>query len=118
MRHDRVSIQEQSVLTAVGQLQAWIASGGSVLFGTDLGAVDYDPAEEYVLMAKAGMNARQILASLTTTPAAKFGESERLGRIESGFQADLVVLKNDPSRDIRALAQVVYTLRAGRIIYG
>ncbi|MBI4474597.1 MAG: amidohydrolase family protein, partial [Acidobacteria bacterium] len=116
-RHDRVSTGERITNTAVDQLRAWLASGGTVLFGTDLGAVDPDPREEYVLMAQAGMTFRQILASLTTAPAERFGESKRLGRIVTGFDADLVVLEGDPSTNIRALASVKYTVRAGRIIY-
>jgi imidazolonepropionase-like amidohydrolase len=117
MRHDRISAQEQMTNTSIGQLRAWIASGGTVLFGTDVGAVDYDPSEEYALMAEAGMSFREILASLTTAPAERFGESKQSGRIAAGLQADLVVLKDDPSQDIRALAAVQYTLRAGKIIY-
>jgi imidazolonepropionase-like amidohydrolase len=117
MRHDRTSAQEQIANTEIGQLRAWVATGGTVLFGTDLGAVDYDPSEEYVLMAEAGMSLRQILASLTTAPAERFGESKQLGRIAAGLQADLAVLKDDPSKNIRALAAVQYTLRAGKIIY-
>jgi imidazolonepropionase-like amidohydrolase len=116
-RHDRISTQEKLVDTAIGQLRLWVASGGTVLFGTDAGYVDYDPSEEYALMARAGMNFRQILASLTTAPAERFGESSRLGRIAEGFEADLVVLDGDPSRDLRALSDVRYTLRAGRIIH-
>lgn len=68
-------------------------------------------------MAEAGMSFRQILASLTTAPAERFGESGRLGRIAAGLQADLVVLGADPSNDTRSLASARYTLRAGRIIY-
>ncbi|MGI8741971.1 MAG: amidohydrolase family protein [Bryobacteraceae bacterium] len=117
MRHDRISTQEKSVNTSIGQLRAWVASGGTVLFGTDLGAVEYDPSEEYALMGDAGMSFRQILASLTTAPAERFGESTKLGRIAAGLQADLVVLKDDPSENIRALAAVQYTLRTGKIIY-
>lgn len=117
LRHDRISTQEQLVSTAMEQLRAWSASGGTVLFGTDLGAVDYDPGEEYEMMAAAGMNFRQILASLTCTPAERFGESGHAGRIAPGLQADLVVLKSDPSLNIRALADVELTLRAGKIVY-
>ncbi len=116
LRHDRASIQEQTVNTAIAQLRAWVASGGSVLFGTDLGAVDYDPSEEYALMTEAGMSFGQILASLTTTPAQQFGESNHLGRIAAGFKADLVILKGDPSKNIRTLSDVAYTLRDGKII--
>ena len=117
LRHDRISTQEQITNTAIGQLRAWLAVGGTVLFGNDLGTVDYDPSEEYALMAGAGMNFRQILASLTTAPAERFGESKQLGRIAAGFQADLVVLKEDPSKNVRALTAVQYTLRGGKIIY-
>ena len=68
-------------------------------------------------MAEAGMSFRQILASLTTAPAERFGESKQLGQVTAGLQADLVILKNDPSKNIRALAAVEYTVRAGKIIY-
>src|SRR5262245_4277849 len=117
MRHDRISAQEQIANTEIGQVRAWVAAGGKILFGNDLGAVDYDPTEEYTLMADAGMSFPQILASLTTAPAERFGESKQLGRIASGMEADLVVLKEDPSKDIRALTTVKYTLRSGKIIY-
>jgi imidazolonepropionase-like amidohydrolase len=117
MRHDRLSVQTASVDTAVGQLRDWIASNGTVLFGTDLGAVDPDPSEEYVLMERAGMSFAQILTSLTVAPARRFGEAERLGRVATGYTADLAAFEGDPADDVRALANVRYTLRDGRIIY-
>lgn len=117
LRHDRASVQDHVVGAAMGQLRAWLDAGGEILFGTDLGAVEYDPGDEYALMAHAGMSFRQILASLTTVPAARFGEGARTGQVAPGFQADLAVFAGDPSRDIRALTAVHYTLRAGKIIY-
>jgi imidazolonepropionase-like amidohydrolase len=116
-RHDRRSASDKIVNTETAQLRAWIAAGGTVLFGTDLGAVDPDPSEEYGLMNKAGMTFPQILASLTTAPAERFGHSKQVGRVTAGLQADLVVLKGDPSKDIRALTDVQNTLRDGKIIY-
>jgi imidazolonepropionase-like amidohydrolase len=116
-RHDRASVQDQIVDTEIGQLRAWLSRGGTVLFGTDLGAVDYDPSPEYALMKEAGMGFRRLLASLTTAPAEKFGESNRLGRVAADFQADLVVLENDPAKNIQALTAVRYTVRDGKIIY-
>lgn len=116
-RHDRLSAQEKVTNTEISQLRAWGAMEGEVLFGTDLGAVEYDPTEEYVLMSQAGMTFPQILASLTTAPSERFGDKNKLGRLAPGFQADLAVFQQDPAADIRALAQVKYTLRAGKIIY-
>jgi imidazolonepropionase-like amidohydrolase len=117
-RHDRVSGAERALANAMGQLRAWIGAGGSVLFGTDVGYMsEYDPTEEYARMAEAGMTFRQILASLTTTPAERFSDSSRLGRIAVGLTADLAVLRRDPSQDVRAFADVQYTLRDGKVIY-
>jgi imidazolonepropionase-like amidohydrolase len=117
MRHDRLSAQEQVTNTEVAQLRAWLAAGGEVLFGTDLGAVEYDPSEEYALMTQAGMSFRQILTSLTTAPAQRFGDAKKVGRVAAGLQADLVVFEQDPAANVSSLTSVKYTLRAGKIIY-
>jgi imidazolonepropionase-like amidohydrolase len=104
--------------TAQGQLRAFIDVGGQVLFGTDVGYMaEYDPTDEYVYMQQAGLSYAQILAALTTAPAARFGAASRAGRLAPGFVADVVVLDGDPAGDIRALARVRATLRGGRIIY-
>ena len=116
-RHDRTSAREKITEIATEQLRGWIAAGGIVLFGTDAGANQYDPVEEYQLMARAGMGFPEILASLTTTPSAFFGHSEKLGTIEPGREADLVILGSDPAQDISALGDVRYTLRSGKTIY-
>ncbi len=78
---------------------------------------DYDPSDEYVLMAEAGMKFREILATLTTTPAAIFAGAAMAGRIAPGQPADLVVLDGDPSQNVRVLADVRYTLRDGAVVY-
>jgi imidazolonepropionase-like amidohydrolase len=117
LRHDRLSAQEKVTETEIGQLRSWLAAGGTVLFGTDLGAVEYDPTEEYALMSEAGMTFPQILASLTTAPAEQFGDANKRGHIAAGLQADLAVFHQDPAINLRALAHVKYTLRAGKIIY-
>jgi imidazolonepropionase-like amidohydrolase len=116
-RHDRLSAQEKITATEVNQLRSWLSAGGEVLFGTDLGAVEYDPSEEYALMSQAGVTFAQILASLTTAPASRFGAAKNLGRIAPGFQADLAIFQKDPAASLQALSQVKYTLRAGKIIY-
>jgi len=117
-RHERASLQDRFVDTAVGQLRAWNAAGGVVLFGTDVGYMsEYDTSDEFVLMSRAGMTARQILASLTTSPARRFGASKELGRVSAGMLADVTVLRGDPFMDVRAFATVAYTIRDGRVIY-
>jgi imidazolonepropionase-like amidohydrolase len=116
LRHDRIVTQKRLTDVAISQLRSWVAAGGAVLFGNDAGASEYDPIEEYQLMARAGMSFRDILASLTTSPALRFGESEQ-GTVTVGTQADLVVLKGDPAMDVQGLADVEYTIRGGKIVF-
>ncbi len=100
----------------VSQLKGFAENGGTVLFGTDVGYTQlYDTTLEYELMRRA-LSERQVLASLTTNPAAYFKAAKK-GRVETGFDADLVVLEGDPIADVRKLAKVATTIRAGQVIY-
>lgn len=108
---------ERFVALAQQQLKAFSDAGGQVLFGTDVGYTDaFDTTDEYSLMAGAGLTWRQILASLTTAPADRFGFTGK-GRVETGMDADLAVLSADPATDVKAFAQVAYTIRSGAVIY-
>jgi imidazolonepropionase-like amidohydrolase len=110
--------REQWMAKMVDELRAFSTGGGQVLFGTDIGYTDhYDTELEYVLMSRAGVSFAQILASLTTNPAQRFGYGDRKGRIAEGMDADLVVLNSDPSRDVKALSNVYMTIRAGNQTY-
>jgi imidazolonepropionase-like amidohydrolase len=100
----------------VGQLRSFSENGNTVLFGTDVGYIQlYDTTLEYELMHRA-LSERQVLAALTTNPASYF-KAARKGRVEKEFDADLVVLDGDPIGDVKNLAKVAYTIRAGKVIY-
>ncbi len=110
-------IVELATGDAVEQVRAYAKAGGQILFGTDVGYMaDYDPASEYRLMARA-LSPMEILASLTTAPAARWKESSRRGRVAEGLDADLVVLDADPAADAANFAKVRCTIRSGRLTY-
>ena len=89
-------IAARLVATTVAQVKAFSDNGGPVLFGTDVGFTTYyDTTLEYELMHRA-LSERQILASLTTNPAQYFKAAKK-GRVEKGFDADVVVLDGDPT---------------------
>jgi imidazolonepropionase-like amidohydrolase len=103
---------------AAEQLKAFSQAGGQILFGTDVGYIEqFDTSEEYAWMSRAGMSFQQILASLTTNPAQRFGYITRRGRIAEGMDGDLVVLRTDPAQDATAFSKVRYTILGGKIIY-
>jgi imidazolonepropionase-like amidohydrolase len=96
------------VLSREQRLKAFSQAGGQVLFGTDVGCIEkFDTSEEFAWMSRAGMNFRQILASLTTNPATHFGYSSHSGRIAKGMDADLVILDGDPERDVTAFLKSI-----------
>ncbi|MEO8317667.1 MAG: amidohydrolase family protein [Bradyrhizobium sp.] len=110
------AVTARVVASAVNQLKQFSDNGGVVLFGTDIGFIKlYDTSTEYQLMHRA-LGERQVLASLTTNPA-QFFKAARKGRVEPGFDADFAVLDGDPVADVRNLAKVAYTVRAGQVIY-
>jgi imidazolonepropionase-like amidohydrolase len=109
---------EKGMSRAAQQLQAFSQAGGQVLFGTDVGYIDkFDTSEEFAWMSRAGMNYQQILASLTTNPAARFGDSSHSGRIAKGMDADLVVLDGDLEKDVTTFSKVRLVVRSGQQIY-
>jgi len=93
--------------------------GGQIMFGTDIGFIpDYASlTKEFGYLARAGLTFSQILASLTTTPAARLGFADSTGTIRKGMDADLLVLDGDPAKDSSAFYHVAITIRQGRIIY-
>jgi len=111
-------VVQRFVGTAQQQLGAMARGGGQVLFGTDAGYTDdYDTHLEYQLMAAAGLDWRQVLASLTAAPAQRFGQAAKRGRVEKGFAGDLVVLGADPQHRPDAYADVRMTVKDGVVIY-
>jgi imidazolonepropionase-like amidohydrolase len=108
---------EAFVQGGVAQLAAFARGGGEVLFGTDVGFHHQtDTSEELVRMAQAGMGWRDILASLTTAPARRFGGAGT-GTIAKGEPADLVLFRGEPVREPRAFSRVVLSFRAGKVLY-
>jgi imidazolonepropionase-like amidohydrolase len=111
-------IAARLISAAVDQVKTFSAAGGQVLFGTDVGYMsEFDPTEEYVLLARAGLTPMQILNALTTAPAARWKVSDRRGRLKVGMDADITVLKVDPATDPAGFAQVRCAFRGGQLIY-
>jgi len=110
--------EKQMNAVVLPQLRAYSEAGGQILFGTDVGYIEhFDTGEEFAWMSRAGMSFQQILASLTTNPAQRFGYSTRRGRVAKGMDADLVVLSADPTQDASAFSRVAFTIRLGKIIF-
>ncbi|MBM3779972.1 MAG: amidohydrolase family protein [Acidimicrobiia bacterium] len=69
-------------------------------------------AQYYV---EAGMTPLQALRSATIEAATMLGIQDRVGAIEPGMLADLVITEADPSRDIKALRGIRLVMKGGTV---
>jgi imidazolonepropionase-like amidohydrolase len=67
---------------------------------------------ELELLVKAGLEPTEALAAATSRPAKIFGLKNR-GRIASGFRADLLLVKGDPTSDITVTRDIVAVWKEG-----
>ena len=78
--------------------------------GTTFGASLH---RELELLVRAGLTPVEALRAATSVPAAKFSLEGR-GRIETGMIADLVLVNDDPTQDIKATRDIVSVWKDGR----
>lgn len=62
---------------------------------------------------RAGLGTLQALAAATTVAAAKVGSENRLGTVEPGKEADLVLLSASPIDDIRNTRAIDLVVKRG-----
>ena len=103
-------------LEVVGALHR---AGVPFLAGTDTVAGVYvfpgfSLHDELGLLVEAGFTPREALASATTLPAQYLSMRDRLGRVEKGRLADLVLLDANPLEDIANTRKIRAVLANGR----
>jgi imidazolonepropionase-like amidohydrolase len=94
-------------------LRALREAGVPILAGTD--AIDVIGALLHVeleLMVKAGIPPSEALADATSVPARIFSLNDR-GRIAPGLRADLLLVRGDPTTDIRQTRDIVTVWKQG-----
>jgi imidazolonepropionase-like amidohydrolase len=60
-----------------------------------------------------GIPPANALAPATRIPARMLGLVDEIGTVEVGKPAELVIVRDDPLRDLRALRTVVWTIKGG-----
>ena len=97
--------------------QAALAAGVTIASGSDVGVLTHgENVRELELMAAYGMPALDVLRSATSVDARVLHMQTQIGRVEPGFLADLLVVRDDPSQSVSALREVVVVMKNGRIV--
>ena len=67
---------------------------------------------EFELLLDCGLTHRQVLAAATSVPAKLFGLDDR-GRLAPEYRADMVMVKGDPTEDMRATRAIITVWKDG-----
>ena len=83
-------------------------------FGGGLEVAGLSLHREFDLLSEAGLTPLQVLQATTENGARFLNASDRLGRVEAGHEADLVVLAGDPTMSVANLHRILAVVRGGR----
>ena len=97
--------------------QTWAAlvailhdAGIPLMIGTDLSVLGVIPGvsvhQEMAIWQEAGIPAADVLRSATIVPAEFMGVDDRLGTIEPGKTASMILLRANPLKDIANAAEI------------
>lgn len=104
---------------ASDNLRRAVAAGVPVALGTDVNNPfvfpGYSVHEELALMVRAGLSPREAL-KISQRSAEMLGASARLGKVEAGYEADILLLRRNPLEDIKNSRSITVVLSDGRIV--
>ncbi|RJF35338.1 metal-dependent hydrolase family protein [Pseudoalteromonas gelatinilytica] len=88
-----------------------------IAFGTDSGVSRHgDNAKEFELLVKYGMTPKQAIKSATVEAAKLLGQSESLGDLSVGKQADIISVNMNVLDNISELSQVQFVMKGGKVL--
>ena len=106
----RASAHEQSFKKAV-------KAGVKIVFGTDMGGIPWSEpiAQEFSRMTEFGMQPMDAIQSATSRAAVMLDMEGKIGVVAPGAFADIIAVSSDPLHDIKALENVQFVMKDGRV---
>jgi imidazolonepropionase-like amidohydrolase len=93
-----------------------LEAGIPIAMGSDVGPFPHGTqAREFVLMVKYGMSPLAAIQAGTMNGAELLGWGEEIGRLKSGYLADIVAVEGNPLSDISTLQHVVFVMKGGQV---
>ena len=91
-------------------------AGVRIVYGTDAGVYPHgDNAKQFSYMVKQGMTSLEAIQAATIHAADVMGWGNQVGRINPGFFADIVALRDNPISNIQALEKIDVVIKGGQL---
>lgn len=99
----------------------FVLAGGTVLAGDDVSYSGWAVPgigllRELELMVEAGLTPMQAIMAATRNPAEAYRVLDRLGTVEPGKFADLLVIDDDPLANIRNVQKIALVIKDGKTV--
>lgn len=110
---------EKALPTAANVIRlAARTKGLKMVYGTDAvaGAHGHNADDLVCRMREGGQDPMSAIVSATSLNAESLGLRNDIGSLAPGYQADLIAVDGDPTRDPTALQRVVFVMKSGRVI--
>ncbi len=93
-----------------------LTAGVPMAAGSDVGPFPHGTqARELELMVKYGMQPLAALQADLLNGAKLLGWGGQIGALNSGYLADIIAVRGDPTRDIEAVTRVSFVMKGGKI---
>ena len=113
---DRLERSTVSGANSLAQFSALVTAGVKLVGGSDCGWSYYpfgDFQGEIMSLHKAGLSPLEAIYAGTRSPAAALRNLDTIGTVETGKEADLLVVNGAPSQDRECLPDVVAVFKGG-----
>jgi imidazolonepropionase-like amidohydrolase len=111
---------QRSLEISMANLGRAVKAGVKIVMGDDAGNAGTlhgaTIPREMELMNEAGMTPMQVIVAATKTASEWIGQADKLGTLEVGKLADLIVINGDPLRDMSDIRKVELVIKNGQVI--
>jgi len=91
--------------------------GVKIAYGTDIGGYDWSlpQAKDFSYFVSWGLTPIQAIQTATINAAELLGQVGQIGEIKAGALADIIALKQDPTKNIESLQNIDWIMKDGKV---
>lgn len=91
--------------------------GVKIAYGTDIGGYDWSlpQAKDFSYFVSWGLTPIQAIQTATVHAAELLGQVDQIGEIKVGALADIIALKQDPTKNIESLQNIDWIMKDGKV---